>query len=169
MNYDELIYTKEDHIATITLNRPERMNALTWKTHTELTQAIEQAKNDDEVRVVIITGAGRGFCSGDDVGEMFLSGEGLPGCVIQGYFKCGMLGRMLTDWLGERGTLKKIAVSYRGMDFPGDTLTCCGKVTNKYVQEDENYIELEIWTENQRGEKTTPGTAVVTAPSSARR
>lgn len=101
--------------------------------------------------------------------EAAAKAAGLPGCVIQGYFKCGMLGRMLTDWLGERGTLKKIAVSYRGMDFPGDTLTCCGKVTNKYVQEDENYIELEIWTENQRGEKTTPGTAVVTAPSSARR
>lgn len=90
---------------------------------------------------------------------------GLPGCVIQGYFKCGMLGRMLTDWLGEDGSLKKMGVSYRGMDFPGDTLTCHGKVTNKYVEEGENCIELEIWTENQRGEKTTPGTAVVTLPS----
>lgn len=77
MNYDELIYTKEDQIATITLNRPEQMNALTHKTHMELAQAIEQAKNDDEVRVLIITGAGRGFCSGDDVREIFLAGEGL--------------------------------------------------------------------------------------------
>ena len=77
MNYDDLIYTEEDHIATITLNRPERMNALTMKTHMELAQAIEQAKNDGEVRVLIITGAGRGFCSGDDVREIFLAGEGL--------------------------------------------------------------------------------------------
>jgi len=90
---------------------------------------------------------------------------GLPGCVIQGYFKCGLLGRTLTDWLGETGTLKKIGVSYRGMDFPGDILTCRGKVTGKYVDGGENYVELEIWTENQRGEKTTPGTATVTLRS----
>jgi len=75
-----------------------------------------------------------------------------------------MLGRMLTDWLGEDGSLKKMGVSYRGMDFPGDTLTCHGKVTNKYVEEGENCVELEIWTAHQRGDKTTPGTAVVTLP-----
>ena len=97
--------------------------------------------------------------------EAAAKATGLPGCIIQGYFKCGLLGRMLTDWLGEGGTLKKIGVSYRGMDFPGDTLTCRGRVTNKYVKEGENYVELDIWTENQRGEKTTPGTAVVALPS----
>jgi len=99
--------------------------------------------------------------------EAAAKATGLPGCIIQGYFKCGLLGRMLTDWLGEGGTLKKIGVSYRGMDFPGDTLTCCGKVTNKYVKEGENCVELDIWTENQRGEKTAPGTAVVALPSSS--
>jgi enoyl-CoA hydratase/carnithine racemase len=41
MNYSDIIYSKEDHVATITLNRPERMNALTMKTHSELAQAIE--------------------------------------------------------------------------------------------------------------------------------
>lgn len=94
--------------------------------------------------------------------EAAAKATGLPGCVIQGTFKYCLLGRMVTDWLGERGTLRRIGVSYRTMDFPGDTLTCRGKVTNKYVKDGENYIELEIWTENQRGEKTTPGTAVVT-------
>jgi len=77
VTYNDLIYAKEDHIATVTLNRPDRMNALTIKTHMELAQAIEDAKNDDDVRVLIITGAGRGFCSGDDVREIFLAGEGL--------------------------------------------------------------------------------------------
>lgn len=99
--------------------------------------------------------------------EAAAKATGLPGCIIQGYFKCGLLGRMLTDWLGEGGTLKKIGVSYRGMDFPGDTLTCRGRVTNKYVKEGENCVELDIWTENQRGEQTTPGTAVVALPSSS--
>jgi acyl dehydratase len=96
--------------------------------------------------------------------EAAAKAAGLPGCIIQGTFKCGMLGRMVTDWFGESGTLRRISVSYRGMDFPGDTLTCRGKVTNNYIKDSESRIELELWTENQRGEKTTQGIAVVTVP-----
>lgn len=96
--------------------------------------------------------------------EAAAKATGLPGCIIQGAFKCGMLGRMVTDWLGESGTLRRISVSYRGMDFPGDMLTCRGKITNSYAKDGENYIEFELWTENQRGERTTQGTAVVTLP-----
>lgn len=67
MAYKEIIYTVEDMVGTITLNRPERMNALTGTTYQETEQAIREADADDDVRAVIITGAGRGFCSGDDV------------------------------------------------------------------------------------------------------
>ena len=70
MAYEEIIYTVEDMIATITLNRPERMNALTGLTYREAEQALREADTDNEVRAVIITGAGRGFCSGDDVREL---------------------------------------------------------------------------------------------------
>lgn len=73
MAYDELIYSVEhDNVAVITLNRPESMNALTGKTHTELELAIDEANEDDAVRVIVFTGAGRGFCSGDDVKTIFL-------------------------------------------------------------------------------------------------
>lgn len=75
MNYAELIYTKENHIATIMINRPEAMNALTMKTYAELEDALKQANLDKEVRVLIITGAGRGFCSGDDVKQVMLDPE----------------------------------------------------------------------------------------------
>ncbi len=65
MAYDELIYSVEhDNVAVITLNRPEAMNALTGKTHTDLEQAIDEADKDDAIRVIVFTGAGRGFCSG---------------------------------------------------------------------------------------------------------
>ncbi len=75
MAYDELIYSVEHgNVAVITLNRPEAMNALTHKTHTELAQAIDQADKDETVRVIVLTGAGRGFCSGDDVKTIFLGG-----------------------------------------------------------------------------------------------
>jgi len=89
---------------------------------------------------------------------------GLPGCVVQGTFKCALLGKMVTDWLGESGTLRKVQTSYRGMDFPGDIITCRGVVTDKYADGEEQYFELELWTENQRGEKTTLGSAVVSVP-----
>ena len=67
MDYKEIIYTVEEDVATITLNRPEKMNALTGVTYQETEQALKEADADDAVRAVIITGAGRGFCSGDDV------------------------------------------------------------------------------------------------------
>lgn len=75
MAYEEIIYKVEDHIAVITLNRPEAMNALTFKTHEELAQALKGANEDDNVRVIIITGAGKGFCAGDDVKSIFLGEE----------------------------------------------------------------------------------------------
>jgi enoyl-CoA hydratase/carnithine racemase len=62
-------------IATITLNRPERLNALTFEVYRELTDTLAALKDESKVRVVVITGAGRAFCSGGDVhdiiGELF--------------------------------------------------------------------------------------------------
>lgn len=79
MSYEELIYSVENgNIAVITLNRPDAMNALTHRTHAELAEAITQANQDDAIRVIIITGAGRGFCSGDDVKSIFLGGDASP-------------------------------------------------------------------------------------------
>ena len=67
-----LLYEVNDHIATITLNRPEVMNALTRELYGELEQAFRKAHADPDVRCVIVTGAGRAFCSGDDVRELML-------------------------------------------------------------------------------------------------
>ena len=73
MGFEDLLYeVKEDHIAVITLNRPDVMNALSHKTHQELGQALTDADEDPEIRVIVLTGAGRGFCSGDDVQSIFL-------------------------------------------------------------------------------------------------
>ena len=75
MEYKEIIYSLKGQVAVITLNRPQVMNALTNTTHTELAHAIDEAATDDRVRVIVLTGAGTGFCSGDDVKEIFLSPE----------------------------------------------------------------------------------------------
>jgi len=67
VSYEQIIYTKDEGVATITLNRPQVLNAFTPVMIDEWTRAIDVAKLDPEVRVVIVTGAGRGFCSGVDV------------------------------------------------------------------------------------------------------
>jgi 2-(1,2-epoxy-1,2-dihydrophenyl)acetyl-CoA isomerase len=70
MTYECLLYDVKDRIATLTLNRPDRMNALGGTLREDLLDALTKAGADDEVRVIVITGAGRGFCSGGDVKAM---------------------------------------------------------------------------------------------------
>lgn len=67
VSQDEVLYDVDAHVATITLNRPDRLNAATFDMGEQLQAAIARADADRDVRVVILTGAGRGFCSGDDV------------------------------------------------------------------------------------------------------
>jgi len=70
MTYKCLLYETKDGIATLTLNRPERLNALGDTLRDDLFGALMQASADPQVRVLVITGAGRGFCSGGDVKSM---------------------------------------------------------------------------------------------------
>ncbi|MDG1187677.1 MAG: crotonase/enoyl-CoA hydratase family protein [Ilumatobacter sp.] len=78
MEHTQIIYEVDDSIATITLNRPDKLNAFTGTMMYELIDAFDQVDADDDVRAVIVTGAGRGFCAGADLatsgGETFSSG-----------------------------------------------------------------------------------------------
>jgi enoyl-CoA hydratase/carnithine racemase len=71
MDYKEIAVEVQDYIATVTLNRPQKLNAYTSLMGNELTHAYETLGNRDDVRVIIMTGAGRGFCSGADVSAEF--------------------------------------------------------------------------------------------------
>jgi 2-(1,2-epoxy-1,2-dihydrophenyl)acetyl-CoA isomerase len=64
---DQILVTEENGIATITLNRPEKMNAFFGHMRRDFAEILERVGGDDDVRVVIITGAGRGFCAGADI------------------------------------------------------------------------------------------------------
>jgi acyl dehydratase len=91
--------------------------------------------------------------------------NGLPGVIVHGWLTLSFLGQMLTDWLGEGGTLEKLNGSYRGMNLVHEEIFCYGKVIKKYVESGKNCARVEIWAENPRGEKTVTGVAVVTLPS----
>jgi enoyl-CoA hydratase/carnithine racemase len=67
MEYTQILYEVRDRVATITLNRPDKLNAFTTTMMRELIDAFDRADGDDDVRAVIMTGAGRGFCAGADL------------------------------------------------------------------------------------------------------
>lgn len=108
--------------------------------------------------------------------QTFAETQGVGKPIVQGALKNAWLVHFVTDWMGEQGTFKKLSCQYRGIDWPrtmvslsdpaeGETWYCKGKVTKKYVQDDEHCVDCEIRVENGKGESTTPGTATVVLPS----
>lgn len=67
MSYEEIIYEKSERIASLTFNRPDRLNALTNSMRAEILDAVKDASADDEIRVLVLKGAGKGFCAGADL------------------------------------------------------------------------------------------------------
>jgi enoyl-CoA hydratase/carnithine racemase len=79
MGYAEVLYEVRDRIATVTLHRPDKLNAWTAQMGREVRAAMTEAARDEAVRVIVLTGAGRGFCAGADMGLLAgLSGAGAP-------------------------------------------------------------------------------------------
>ena len=74
MSEEHVLYEKRDGIGVVTLNRPEKLNALTWEMNNRVRAIVDEMKRDDEVRVAILTGKGRAFSSGTDI-----SGRADPG------------------------------------------------------------------------------------------
>jgi enoyl-CoA hydratase/carnithine racemase len=96
-----------DRVATITLDRPQRLNAWTGRMHTEYRSSLLRAESDPDVRVVVVTGAGRGFCAGADSGA-------LEGHVDKGGYDPGTPAD--TDW---RRALGRFFV-FDGANLPHD-------------------------------------------------
>lgn len=75
MNYETILLDRENHITTVTLNRPDKLNALNMRMAEELHEALAIEDDDDDTRVIVITGSGRGFCSGADLTPSNSPGE----------------------------------------------------------------------------------------------
>jgi enoyl-CoA hydratase/carnithine racemase len=107
--YEDLLYEVTDNVAVLTMNRPDKLNALSPKMTEGLARALRSAQADSDVRVVAITGAGRGFSSGQDLSARSLAeGRGMP----EGY----------TPGIGDRryniAPVQAIARAARALDKP---------------------------------------------------
>jgi enoyl-CoA hydratase/carnithine racemase len=69
-SYESILFEQSEGVATITLNRPDKLNAYTPEMGNEVVAAFRAAREDDAVRVVVLTGAGRGFCAGVDLDRL---------------------------------------------------------------------------------------------------
>lgn len=104
-------YEVADRIATITLDRPHRLNAWTGRMHTEYRRAVAAAEADAEVRVLVVTGAGRGFCAGAD-------SKALDGHVEKGAYDPGITEPLATPGYGVRREFDHAFAFHYGLRLP---------------------------------------------------
>ncbi|MFC1999904.1 MaoC/PaaZ C-terminal domain-containing protein [Chloroflexota bacterium] len=95
----------------------------------------------------------------------FAHAQGIPDPFFNTGFISAALGRLLTDWIGPEGFLRKFKLEMRKMNLLGDTMTVKGKVTDKYIRDGENYVEADVWCETESQAVTTPCKATLTLPS----
>lgn len=126
---------------------------------------IGELKKGPIERIQLVKYAG---ASGDfnpiHVDELYAKSAGYPSVFAHGMLSMGFIGQLLTDWAGV-GSLREFAVRFRAITWPGDVITCRGIIKKKRVDEKSHLVELEVWAENQRGEKNVTGSAIIELPS----
>jgi acyl dehydratase len=94
----------------------------------------------------------------------FARAVGMRDVIAHGPNKCALLSRLLLEWMGEGGKLHRISCTHKASNYPGDKLTCRGRIKEKYVEGGRNYVKCEVWVENQDGVIAAPGTALISLP-----
>ncbi len=111
-------------------------------------------------------GSGERICTIHVINEAAQTMIGLPKAFDFGLQRGCWIGHFLSNWMGDDGFLKKFNVKWIGFNFIGDTLWIKGKVTKKYIENNENLVDLEIRTENQRGAfLSNKATATIVLPT----
>jgi enoyl-CoA hydratase/carnithine racemase len=110
-DYKTIEYEVADRVATIALNRPDRLNAWTGRMHTEYRRAVAAAEDDPGVRVLVVTGRGRGFCAGADAAA-------LDGHVAKGGYDDGIREELATPGYGVRSELDHHFAFHYGLRVP---------------------------------------------------
>jgi 2-(1,2-epoxy-1,2-dihydrophenyl)acetyl-CoA isomerase len=95
MSYEQIAFTRDAGVARITLNRPDRLNSFTSRMHEEVRSALQEVRGDASLRVLLLTGAGRGFCAGQDLSDRAVAPGAEPvdlGASIEQNYKPLVLG-----------------------------------------------------------------------------
>ncbi|MGH8186789.1 MAG: crotonase/enoyl-CoA hydratase family protein [Steroidobacteraceae bacterium] len=146
-NDSAILYSASDRIARITLNRPERLNAITLTTGKELRAAVERANDDDDVHTIVVEGAGRAFCAGYDLKE-FAEGnspwnQAMPWDPMIDY---RMMKRNTDDFMSLWRSYKPTIAKVQGYAVAGgsDIALCCDFVV---IAEDARigYPPARVW------------------------
>jgi enoyl-CoA hydratase/carnithine racemase len=141
MAYEALLYDVAGHVATVTINRPERRNALSWAVITELRAALAAVRSDPDVRVVVVTGAGdKAFCAGAD-----LTGMAADSGYAQVHDARGELARLFRD-MWELG--KPVVARVRGYALAGGfglAMACDLVVAADDAQFGTPEIDVGLW------------------------
>jgi acyl dehydratase len=95
--------------------------------------------------------------------ELYAIRAGNDRLFAMGMMTAGFLSHMITDWVGD-GKLRRYKIRFGRQVWPGDTVTCKGKITRKYTEGGKNYLEADVFAENQRAEKVITGTIVAEVP-----
>jgi len=101
MAYEAILFEKREHVAIITLNKPDRLNAIGAAMRADVAAAVKEAHGDDEIRALIVTGAGRGFCSGADLSAVQSGIRGnlpAPASQLERIDEDGWVGRWAKMW-----------------------------------------------------------------------
>jgi acyl dehydratase len=96
--------------------------------------------------------------------EEFAKAAGMGGVFAHGMLSMGFVAQVVTDWAGA-GTVRKLGVRFAGLVRLKDMVTCRGRVLDTFSKDDVHLVELEVWAENQRGERVVSGKATVALPA----
>jgi acyl dehydratase len=134
--------------------------AVTWDAVRE-GQELSQLDKNPGVTQLVKYAAGSGDFNPLHHDYAFPQSKQIGSIIVHGRFKYASLGELVSNWLGHNGRIKKLSCQYRGMDMPNQPIRCKGVVKRKWEEGGQKLAQLEIWTENGKGERTTPGEAVV--------
>ena len=96
--------------------------------------------------------------------DEFAKAAGMGGVFAHGMLSMGFVGQVVTDWAGA-GQVRKLGVRFAGLVRLKDTVTCRGRVLAKSSKDDVNLVDLEVWAENDKGDKVVTGKATVALPT----
>jgi len=116
-----------------------------------------------ETQLVLYSGASGDFNPLHTVHEAGVK-SGFGGVIAHGQLGMAFFGQILTDWVDNRA-LRKLSVNFKGVTKPKDVITCKGTIVKKYTDSGQNFVELDLIAENQRGEQVITGKSTVVLPA----